>query len=125
MKILLAEDDKNFGTVLKGELEQDGNTVDIACDGVEAVMNFIDRPDYDFIILDIKMPRLDGINALRIMKKLNPEVPAITISGNAGSGEMLESVRAGAIRCLTKPFEIAQLKDEMQKYSARHNRGQQ
>jgi DNA-binding NtrC family response regulator len=59
------------------------------------------------------------------MKKLNPEVPAITISGNAGSGEMLESVRAGAIRCLTKPFEIAQLKDEMQKYSARHNRGQQ
>lgn len=123
MKILLAEDDKNFGIVLRGELEQDGNTVDIAYDGVEAVLNFIGRPDYDFIILDIKMPRLDGINALRIIKKLNPGVPAITISGNAGSGEMLESVRAGAIRCLTKPFEIAQLKNEMQKYAARHNRG--
>lgn len=123
MKILLAEDDKNFGIVLRGELEQDENTVDIVYDGVEAVMNFIGRPDYDFIILDIKMPRLDGINALRIIKKLDPGVPAITISGNAGSGEMLESVRAGAIRCLTKPFEIAQLIDEMQKYAARHNRG--
>jgi len=125
MKILLAEDDKNLGIVLRSELEQDGNTVDMACDGVEAVMNFIGRPDYDFIILDIKMPRLDGINALRIIKKLDPGVAAITISGNAGSGEMLESVRAGAIRCLTKPFEIAQLKDEMQKYAARHNRDQQ
>ena len=123
MKILLAEDDKNFGIVLRSELEQDEHTVDIAYDGVEAVMNFIGRPDYDFVILDIKMPRLDGINALRIIKKLDPSVAAITISGNAGSGEMLESVRAGAIRCLTKPFEIAQLKDEMQKYAVRHNRG--
>ena len=124
MKILLAEDDKNFGIVLRAELEQDGNTVDMACDGVEAVMNFIGRPDYDFLILDIKMPRLDGINALRIIKKLDPGVAAITISGNAGSGEMLESVRAGAIRCLTKPFEIAQLIDEMQKYAARHGKVQ-
>lgn len=122
MKILLAEDEKNVGIVLKTELQQDGNTVDMVNDGVEAVLNFIGRPDYDFVILDIKMPRLDGINALRIIKKLDPDVPAITISGNAGSGEMLESLRAGAIRCLTKPFEIAQLKDEMQKYAARHNR---
>ena len=125
MKILLAEDDRNFGIVLRSELEQDGNAVDIAYDGVEAVMNFIGRPDYDFIILDIKMPRLDGINALRIIKKLDPAVAAITISGNAGSGEMLESVKAGAIRCLTKPFEIAQLKDEMQKHEARRSRGRQ
>jgi CheY-like chemotaxis protein len=125
MKILLAEDDKNFGIVLRGELEHDGNTVDIAYDGVEAVINFISKPEYDFIILDIKMPRLDGINALRIIRKLDPAVPAVTISGNAGSGEMLESISAGAIRCLTKPFEIAQLKAEMQKHAARPNIGQQ
>jgi len=122
MKILLAEDDRNFGIVLSAELEQAGNSVDIAYDGVEAVLNFIDKPDYDFIILDIKMPRLDGINALRIIKKLNHAVPAITVSGNAGTGEMIESVRAGAIRCLTKPFEIATLKDEMQKFATPYNR---
>lgn len=116
MKILLAEDDRNFGVVLSGELAQDGNTVDIAYDGVEAVINFISKPDYDFIILDIRMPILDGINALRIIRKMNPAVPAVIISGNAGSGEMLESARAGAIRCLSKPFEIDQLKAEMQKY---------
>ncbi len=120
MKILLVEDDKNFGYVLRGELADTGCEVDLAQDGVEAVMKFIDGK-YDFVVLDIKMPKLDGINALRIIKKLDPAVPAITYSGNAGSGEMAESVKAGAIRCLTKPFEISQLKEELRKYQARHS----
>ncbi len=68
------------------------------------------------------MPILDGFNALRIIKKIKPDVPAITYSGNAGSGEMAEAVRAGAIRCLTKPFEIGQLKDEIRRYESRHAR---
>lgn len=120
MRILLVEDDKNFGYVLKGELADDGHEIDLAQDGVEGVMKFIDG-NYDFVLLDIKMPKLDGINALRIIKKLNPRVPAITYSGNAGSGEMAESVKAGAMRCLTKPFEISQLKEELRKYQARHS----
>ncbi len=119
MKILLVEDDRNFGRVLKGELADDGREVDLAADGVEAVLKFIEGA-YDFVLLDIKMPKLDGINALRIIRKLNPRVPAITYSGNAGSGEMAESVKAGALRCLTKPFEIRQLKDEIERYQSRH-----
>jgi DNA-binding response OmpR family regulator len=118
MKILIAEDDKNFGYVLKGELQEAGYEVDLALDGVEAVLKALEQP-YDFVFLDIKMPKLDGINSLRIIKKIRPAVTAITYSGNAGSGEMAESVRAGALRCLTKPFEIAQLKDEIRKYQAR------
>ena len=122
LKILLAEDDRNFGRVLKSELEDDGYAVDLVGDGVEAVLNFIERDNaYDFLLMDIKMPKLDGINALRIIKRLRLDVPAITISGNAGSGEMAESVRAGAIRCLTKPFELSQLKDEIRKYITRHS----
>lgn len=120
MNILIAEDDRNFGFVLKNELEEEGYIVDLASDGVEAVLRFIDK-EYDFVLLDIKMPRLDGINTLRIIKKLNPDVPAITYSGNAGSGEIAESVRAGGIRCFTKPFEIAQLKDEIKRYILRHS----
>jgi DNA-binding response OmpR family regulator len=119
MRILLVEDDKNFGQVLRGELAEAGSEVDLAQDGVEAVLKFIDG-SYDFVLLDIKMPKLDGINALRIIKKLNPRVPAITYSGNAGSGEMAESVKAGAIRCLTKPFAITQLKEEIDRYRSRH-----
>jgi two-component system response regulator AtoC len=124
MNILLVEDDKNFGRVLAGELKEAGYAVDLAGDGVEGVLQFISRTP-DFVVLDIKMPKLDGINALRIMKKIAPEVPAITYSGNAGSGEMAESVRAGALRCLTKPFEIGQLKAEIQRYEARHGKAGQ
>ena len=122
LEILLAEDDKNFGNVLKSELEEDGYIVTLVNDGVEAVLKFIGKgSDYDFVLLDIKMPMLDGINTLRIIKKLNPDVPAITFSGNAGSGEMAASVKVGAIRCLTKPFEIAQLKSDIKKYIVRHH----
>lgn len=118
MRILLAEDDRNFGTVLRQELEANGFQVDLASDGVDAVLRFIEN-EYDMIILDIKMPKLDGIGALRIMKKLNRAVPAIAISGNAGSGEMAESVKAGALRCMTKPFPISQLTDEIRKHASK------
>jgi len=120
MRILIAEDDKNFGSVLRDTLEEEGHKVDLVGDGVEAVLKHIEE-GYDFLVFDIKMPKLDGINALKILKRLSPKTPAITISGNAGSGEMAESVRAGAVRCLTKPFEMSQLTDEMKRYAARHS----
>ena len=118
MKILVVEDDRNFGRVLTGALQESGFDIDLAVDGVDAVLKYIDGR-YDFVVLDIKMPRLDSINALRIIKKLDPDVPAMTYSGNAGSGEMAESVKAGAIRCLTKPFEISQLTADIARYGSR------
>jgi two-component system response regulator AtoC len=120
VKILLAEDERNFGRVLEMELGDIGHEVDLVGDGVEAVLRLIDQP-YDFALLDIKMPRLDGINALRIMKRLRPELIAITYSGNAGSGEMAESIRAGAVRCLTKPLVISQLREEIEHHAARRH----
>ncbi len=118
MRILIVEDDKNFSIVLRQELEDAGYTVEHAVDGVEGVLRCIEQR-FDFVLLDIKMPRLDGINALRIIKKLRPELPAVTYSGNAGSGEMAESLRAGAVRCFVKPFSIGQLKEEIVRHLGR------
>jgi len=118
LKILLADDDKNFVIVLKNELEEEKYTVNLVYDGVEAVLSFMNNL-YDFVLLDIKLPKLDGINTLRIIKKINPTVPAITFSGHAGNTEMAESIEAGAIKCLTKPFEIAQLKEDLKRYISR------
>jgi two-component system, OmpR family, response regulator len=109
LNILLAEDDRNFGFILKEELEQEHYRVDLVPNGVEAVLNFIHNP-YDFVLLDLRMPRLSGTDALRIIKTINPKVPAITFSGNAGNCEIAESIKCGAIKCLTKPFEISQLR---------------
>jgi DNA-binding response OmpR family regulator len=115
LNILLAEDDRNFGLVLKNELEEDRVKVDLVQNGVEAILAFLSR-NYDFVLLDLRMPRLSGIDALRIMRRMNPRIPVITISGNAGSQEMTESIECGALKCLRKPFEIASLKEEMWSY---------
>ncbi len=110
VKILIADDDKNFRTVLKNEMEEEKHSVDVAGDGVEAVLMFMTKP-YDLVILDLIMPRLNGTDTLKIMKKFNPDVPIITVSGKAGDFEVAESLDCGALKSLRKPFEIGQLKE--------------
>ena len=118
INILLGEDDKNFGAVLKVELEESQYHVDLAPNGLDAVLSFLNAP-YDLVLLDIRMPRLNGNDTLKIIKKINPHIPTITFSGNAGIAEMEESVKCGATKCLRKPFEIAQLKDIIRNHVVR------
>ena len=113
-KILLADDEKNFAEVLRSELDEAGYNVSLARDGVETVLKALDEK-FDMAMLDIMMPNLDGINAVRILRKIDPNLPIITFSGVAGSGDMASSIRAGAIRCLTKPFSVEQLLTEIKK----------
>jgi two-component system, OmpR family, response regulator len=109
MEILLAEDDGNFGTILKRELEEDGHHVSLVRDGVEAVMSFIEHPA-DFLLFDIHMPRLNGIDTLIILRGLSAQVPAILISGQSGSLEIAENRITKAAGFLAKPFEMGHLK---------------
>ena len=116
MNILLAEDDKNFGSVLKNELEEDRHSVHLVSNGVEAIMSFLQNP-YDFVLLDLRMPRLGGSDVLRIIKCINPSMPVVTFSGAAANSERAETVELGAIRCFSKPFEIVKLRDLIKNYS--------
>jgi two-component system response regulator (stage 0 sporulation protein F) len=108
MNILLAEDDRNFGFILKHELEDMRHHVDLVGDGVEAVLKFMDQR-YDLLVFDIRMPRLSGTDTMRIIRKINEDVPVIIISGSAGARELSESLSAGAFSCLAKPFEMERL----------------
>lgn len=116
MRILLVEDDRRFGQILKMELERDHHAVEHAADGVEGVLSFMENP-CDIILLDIRMPRLGGIDALRIIRKLDPKVPAIVFSAVAGASEIVEAEIAGAVKFLSKPFEFAELKNEIARMS--------
>jgi DNA-binding response OmpR family regulator len=118
VNILLAEDDKNLGSIIKNELEEEAYNIDLVYDGVEAVLRFIDK-SYNFILLDITMPKLDGINTLRIIKRLDPDVPVIAFSGNAALHQIEATCREGAIKCLTKPFLITELKDSISRYKSK------
>lgn len=114
LNILLAEDDKNFGIVLKNELEEEGYTVNLVNDGVEAIQHFIEEP-YDLLLIDIKMPKLDGISTLKIIKKLKPAIPVIIFSGNTGFSYIEEMLQMGVIRYFLKPFEVEDLKECIKK----------
>lgn len=106
--ILLAEDDRNFGEVLKRELEEQGHRVDHVMDGVEAVIHCIQKP-YQCVLLDIVMPRLNGLDALKIIKQIHPDIPVISFSGNAGDSEIARALELGALRALRKPFSLAKI----------------
>ena len=110
--ILVAEDDINFGIILQNELRAEEYSVDLVRDGVEAVLSFISK-SYDFILMDIGMPRLNGIDALRIITKFKPHTLAILYSGEAEAQAMEESIRAGAMKLLAKPFKIAPLLEDI------------
>lgn len=111
--ILLADDDQNFATILRKELEEENLQVDHVSNGVEAILKCIANP-YDCVLLDLVMPGVDGLSALKIIKSLKPDTPVITISGRVGSKEMLESLACGAHSCLKKPFKIEDLKREIE-----------
>ena len=118
MNILLVEDDENLGTILKNELEEESHKIDLVHDGVEAVLRFIDK-SYGFILLDIMMPKLDGVDTLRIIKRLDPGVPVIAFSGNAAFHQMEQCREEGAIECMTKPFLMGELKQRIENYRGR------
>jgi len=111
-KILLADDDHNFAAVLKRELEEENHQVDHVVNGVDAVLKCLSNP-YDCVLLDLVMPGVAGLDALKIIKRIRPDTPVITMSGRAGSKEMTDSLACGAQACLKKPFEIEELKREI------------
>jgi DNA-binding response OmpR family regulator len=114
MRVLLVEDEKNFGLVLKNELSQEAYDVEHVGDGVEAVLRFLsDR--HDMVLMDLRLPKLQGIDAIRIIKAMSPSTPVIAFSGHADDLEKKAAADAGAMCCLTKPFEVFRLKEEMGK----------
>lgn len=107
-KILIVDDEPDILEVIADELLSHGYQVDRALNGVDAVLQFLaNRPD--FVLMDIRMPRMSGIDALRIMKAIDSLIPVVTFTGQAGRGEMAESNRLGALTCLAKPLLPSQV----------------
>jgi DNA-binding response OmpR family regulator len=107
-RILIVDDEQDLAHFLADEVESAGFQVSTAADGVDAVLQVLDG-GWDGIVMDIRMPRLDGINALKIIRRIAPHLPVIMFTGQAGQGDMLESTRLGAFTCLVKPLAIDKL----------------
>lgn len=102
-RILLADDEENLVGPLKEEFLAAGYIVDVARDGVEAVMKAVDNV-YAIALLDMAMPKLDGLHTIRILKKMNGKMPIIAISGSMHHERLSETISAGALMFVHKPF---------------------
>ncbi|MBI5598176.1 MAG: response regulator [Deltaproteobacteria bacterium] len=102
-RILLADDEENLAGPLREEFLAAGYIVDVACDGVEAVMKAADNV-YAIALLDMAMPKLDGLHTIRILRKMNKKMPIIAMSGSMHHERLSETISAGALMFVHKPF---------------------
>lgn len=106
-KILIAEDDADVRAFLQDELTDAGFTVTAVDNGADAVVTAVEGT-YDLYLLDMLMPGLDGIQTIRVLKKVTPNVPIIGLTGYVGLGYMAQASAYGVI-CLAKPVVMADL----------------
>ena len=108
-KLLIVDDEIDIVDYLSFGFEEAGYSIEKAFDGVEAVISVIREKTIEVVLMDIRMPHLDGIEALRIIKELNPDLPVIMFTGQAGRGDMALTVKIGAYTCLAKPITVEKL----------------
>jgi DNA-binding NtrC family response regulator len=109
-KILLIEDEAAIRRVLFKILSEESKdyVVEQAEDGLEGI-NKIRENDYDLVLCDIKMPKMDGVEVLEAVKKLKPEIPMVMISGHGDLDTAVNTMRLGAFDYISKPPDLNRL----------------
>jgi len=107
-KILLAEDDIDFGAVLKQYLELQNFEVTWAKNGEEALESF-QKNSFDICVLDVMMPKLDGFSLAEKMVDLNPEIPFVFLTARNQNEDKIKGLKLGADDYIVKPFEADEL----------------
>lgn len=109
-KILIIEDEAAIRRVLVKILSEENKTYEVfeAEDGLSGVEK-IKKDDYDLVLCDIKMPKMDGVEVLTAIKKIKPEIPIVMISGHGDLDTAVETMRQGAFDYISKPPDLNRL----------------
>jgi len=107
-KVLLVDDEKDFIEMLSLRLKEVGEKVTVAYSGQEA-LDTLEKTDIDVVILDIKMPGMDGIETLREIKKQFPLVEVMMLTGHGSTETAVEGMKLGAFDYLMKPADFDEL----------------
>ncbi len=109
MRILLVEDDHPLARTMLEMLRADQNTVDWLDDGQQA-LNALTNEHFDLVVLDLTLPRVDGLDIVRRSREQGSRTPIIILTARSELDEKLQGLDAGADDYLTKPFAMAELK---------------
>lgn len=108
LKILLAEDDKNLGTVLKAYLDAKNYQCTLCVNGKEALENYKES-EFDFLILDVMMPVMDGFTLAREIRETDQVTPILFLTAKSLQEDVMEGFKAGGDDYLSKPFHMDEL----------------
>jgi len=107
-KILVVDDEDALRTVLSGELVSEGYDVRTAADGDDAISN-LQKESFDLVLLDIKMPRMNGFEVLKFVKEKYPGTKVVMLTGFADLKNAIESKKLGAEDFVSKPYDLVDL----------------
>lgn len=108
--IVIAEDDRNHRIMLKTHLAELGLDICEISNGKNAVERSLQSPEPDLILMDIRMPIMDGNAALKLIKEKKPEIPVIMMTAFSEVAEAVEAIKLGAYDYLVKPLDMEKLK---------------
>ncbi|MCD8087785.1 MAG: response regulator transcription factor [Oscillospiraceae bacterium] len=108
MKLLLVEDERALSRAVTVILKRNNYTVDTAYDGVEA-LEYLEAGGYDGVVMDIMMPKMDGITVLTRMRERGDRTPVLLLTAKAEIDDKVQGLDKGANDYLTKPFAVKEL----------------
>lgn len=108
IRVLLVDDEVHFTTSMAKVLGRRGFEVLVASDGLTA-LPLIVKEHFDAVVLDVKMPGMDGIQVLREIKRFSPALPVILLTGHLSASEEEDSLNEGAYAYLRKPYPVLEL----------------
>ncbi len=117
-RVLLVDDEEEFTHTLKERLETRGLQVQAVNSGKDAI-NLVRDKTFDAIVLDLAMPGLDGIDTLKLLKEINPDLQIILLTGQATIQKSVEAMRHGAVDLMEKPADIKELLAKIEEASSK------
>lgn len=117
-KILLIDDETEFLEIMSERMANRGMDVSTVASAKEAI-EMVQKKAYDAIIVDLMMPEMDGLQLLEKLKKINPEVQVIMLTGHATVEKGIEAMKLGAMDLLEKPADLDSLSEKIHKAKAR------
>ncbi len=117
-RVLLVDDEEEFVRALAKRLGARGLNVEVSGDGESAVEKVKQR-DFDVIVLDLAMPGIDGLETLKRLREVNPDLQIVLLTGHGSIKSGVEAMKEGAVDFLEKPAEFSELLAKIQEASAK------
>jgi DNA-binding NtrC family response regulator len=104
-RVLVVDDEESILDLLSEVLGEEGYQVDGVTSGLDALKK-MKKKNFDVMLVDLKLPKMDGMELLRTVRTVEPQLPVIVMSGNVSLQSVIQSIRHGAYDYISKPFNL-------------------